>query len=494
MKPTTAAHLDWTILSMNDHGVTLDFGSSMWKRDEPDPASSGAEILSDLIAYYSKYVRLRPDEYTAMACWVLHCHAFPAFSRTPYLNVSSPAEGCGKTQLLEITEPLVPEALLVSSTTSAVLSRAIHAFLPVLLLDELDKLQEGDKDLLAAVLATINSGYKKSGYRLLLEPVKGGGWKPKKLSTFCPKILCGINSLPKVTRSRCIPIAMERMLPGDRVHDVDEFITEPEARKLFHRAKDWAAQNLEKLRKARPDSPNGLGHRQREVCRPLFAIADICGAEWGEKVRAAIGRLFSTDAALPDDDINTRLLQDIRECFSEADRISSAELIEKLVSMEDAPWSSWGKSHKPINQNQLSGRLRHFKVSSRPIRIAGRVPRGYLREQFESAWERYVHLTPPQGATVLQAASTQAESDFSGCYKNSAVALQKSEIANIHPPCSTVALQKPEVGGVQQRAGEKTNGKPASEVRCPNCGSRDFYRGPGNCLACGIEPEFAHVQ
>jgi hypothetical protein len=240
----------------------------------------------------------------------------------------------------------------------------------------------------------------------------------------------------------------------------DLALPESEAKKLFNRAKQWADQNIEKLRKARPDAPARLGHRQREVCRPLFAIADLCGNGWGDKVRAAIGQLFSTDAALPDDDINTRLLHDIRECFGESDRISSAELIEKLASMEDAPWSSWGKSHKPINQNQLSGRLRHFKVSSRPIRIGDRVPRGYLREQFESAWERYAPLTPLQGATVLQPASTQAESDFSGCYKNSAVALQKSEIGNIHAPCNTVALHKPEVGGCNKKQTKKPTVSP----------------------------------
>src|SRR5439155_21357030 len=108
---------------------------------------------------------------------------------------------------------------------------------------------------LAAVLATINSGYKKTGYRLLLEPQKGGGWTPRKLSTFSPKILSGISSLPQVTRSRCIPISMERMLPGDRVDEIDEFIIEPEARELFRRASLWAMQNMEQLRTARPAAP-----------------------------------------------------------------------------------------------------------------------------------------------------------------------------------------------------------------------------------------------
>jgi hypothetical protein len=92
------------------------------------------------------------------------------------------------------------------------------------MLDEIDNLLAGDKELLAAIKATVNSGYKKSGSRSILEPIKGGGWVCKNLSTFCPKILSGISGLPEATKSRCIPIEMERMLPGDRVHDLDEYI------------------------------------------------------------------------------------------------------------------------------------------------------------------------------------------------------------------------------------------------------------------------------
>ena len=269
----------------------------------------GAELLDDLVAYYTKYVRVSADEYTVLAAWVLHCRAFKSFSRTPYMNVSSATHACGKTQLLEVTELVVPEGLLVSSTTSAVLARAIDAFHPVLLMDELDQLLAGDKELLAAVIATINSGYKKSGCRVISEPQKGGGWAPRKLSTFSPKMLSGISCLPAVTLSRCIPITMERMLPQDRVEEIDEFIIEPEAEKLFTRAKLWAEKNEKRLRDARPDAPPEVGHRQREVCRPLLAIVDLVGGDWPNKLRAAIVRLFAGQASVPTDDIKETLLR-----------------------------------------------------------------------------------------------------------------------------------------------------------------------------------------
>jgi hypothetical protein len=182
------------------------------------------------------------------------------------------------------------------SLTNAVMARKIDQSHPVLMLDEIDNVLAGDKELLAAIKATINSGYKKSGKRTILEPVKGGGWVAKDLSTFCPKILSGISGLPDATKSRCIPIEMERMLPGDRVDDLDEYIIEPEAGALHGRAHDWATHNLKRLKDARPTAPPELGHRQREVCRPLLAVVDLVGGGWPDKLRAGLIRLFAAQA------------------------------------------------------------------------------------------------------------------------------------------------------------------------------------------------------
>jgi hypothetical protein len=215
-----------------------------------DALVDGITLLYDLVSYFREYVRVGEDEYVVLAVWVLHCYAFSAFSRTPYLNVTSPAPDCGKTQLLEVTELVVPQPMMASSCTAAVLSRSIDEDHPVLMVDEFDQLQAGDKDMLAAVLATLNSGYKKSGRRYILEPTKGGGWQRKELSTFCPKILSGISTLPTTTRTRCIPIQMERLAPGDSVSDPDQYIIEPQAARLKAAAAQWADQHLEELIRA----------------------------------------------------------------------------------------------------------------------------------------------------------------------------------------------------------------------------------------------------
>jgi hypothetical protein len=408
---------------------------------------SGSVLLDDLEKYYRKYIRVAADEYTVLAAWVLHCHAFKAFSRTPYVHVSSATNGCGKTQLLEITEVIVPDGLLVSSTTSAVLARAIDAFHPVLLMDELDQLMAGDKDLLAAVLATINSGYKKSGYRLVLEPAKGGGWTPRRLSTFSPKMLSGISSLPAVTLSRCIPITMERMLPDDRVAEIDEFILEPEAAALFTRARKWTEKNGKQLREARPDAPSGLGHRQREVARPLFAIGDVAGGTWPERIRSAVARLFAARDAAPSNDIKIELLLDIKQAFGEDKKsMSSKDLVAGLVAMEDRPWSAWGRASKPITPNQLARQLRDFKVHPHPVRDDKEVFKGYERDDFEAIWDRYLPPSDTQTVTRLHPNVHAGPDDFRTVTPTPDVTVRKTEIPNVHADCNRVTVRAPEGG------------------------------------------------
>src|SRR6516225_7630081 len=121
----------------------------------------GAQLLADLAMFFRKYVRLADDEYIVLAPWVVHTHAWRAWTRTPYLNITSPVQECGK-------------PLLVMSMSAAVLAREIEENHPTLLIDEFDQILAGDKETLSLIMGAINAGYRKSGKRLVSVPVKGG--------------------------------------------------------------------------------------------------------------------------------------------------------------------------------------------------------------------------------------------------------------------------------------------------------------------------------
>jgi Protein of unknown function (DUF3631) len=433
----------------DEHGMPLNFAGKTNGHDKK-VVVDGVQLLSDFITYYNKYVRLRQDEYIVMAVWVLHCHGFLAFSRTPYLNVTSPSPECGKTQLLEVTELVVPNPWLTMSVTNAVLGRKIDQSHPVLMIDEIDNVLAGDKELLAAIKATINSGYKRSGNRSILEPVKGGGWTCKSLSTFCPKILSGISGLPDATKSRCIPIEMERMLPGDRVADLDEYIIEPEANALYARAHDWASHNLKRLRDARPTAPAELGHRQREVCRPLLAVADLVGGDWPDKLRAALVRLFAAQAALPSNDIKESLLRDIKEVFADRERITSADLATGLAAVDSSPWSAWGKSGKAMTTIAVARLLRDYKIFPRTIRNDTGTAKGYERAWFEPVWERYTRTPTPSPDSSRNNVTSQClrgSEPFSSRNNDTDVTTAKSEESPMFTRVVTPVTTQPQVRG-----------------------------------------------
>ena len=234
-------------------------------------------------------------------------------------------------------------------------------------------------------MQTVNSGYKKSGNRLVLEPSKDGrGWVTRKLNTFCPKVLSGISRLPPATASRCFPIEMQRMMPTDRVQEKHEYITEPEARALFRRCQAWAKTNLKALRDARPDAPEALGHRQREVCGPLLSIAELAGDGWDARLRGALVRVFAARAARPDDNVIIRLLHDLEDVFDDKKKIPSEKIVHELAAIAGSPWASWGKQQKPIDQTQLAELLEPFNIYPKMQRNDdGSNRRGYNRAYLE---------------------------------------------------------------------------------------------------------------
>src|SRR5262249_21159799 len=114
-----------------------------------------------------------------------------------------------------------------------------------------------------------------------------------------------------------------------------------------------AALNLD------PEMPPELRNRAADNWRPLIAIADLCGNDYGRQAcEAAI--VMSRDTFLDDDPVVT-LLNDIRRVFDArgVDRISSRERVDRLVVPDDAPWAEW----RGENGEQQSHRLTQSELA-----------------------------------------------------------------------------------------------------------------------------------
>jgi hypothetical protein len=205
----------------------------------------------------------------------------------------------------------------------------------------------------------------------------------------------GSASLPLTVLDRSIIVRMMRAdgtLAFKRFDDLDEAIA-AELDAMRKEIRRWAKRvTLDRD----PDLP--LHNRAADNWRPLVAIADACGGEWGQRARAAA---VAMSRGLQEEDPAVALLSHIRDVFDALgrDRIYSADLVQRLVGMDDAPWSEWrgirdDQQPRKLTQAELARVLSLFDIRPRSIWPPQRTPqsksrKGYYRQHFEAAWRSY---------------------------------------------------------------------------------------------------------
>ena len=119
-------------------------------------------------------------------------------------------------------------------------------------------------------------------------------------------------------RSRRIDKSVERLRHS---HDVD-------FKPLARMAARWSIDNQNELSDADPDVPQNLHDRAADNWRPLIAIADLAGGEWPARARRTAIKLSAEEQGKS---ARTQLLSDIREILGDRDKITSSELVTRLV-------------------------------------------------------------------------------------------------------------------------------------------------------------------
>jgi Protein of unknown function (DUF3631) len=70
------------------------------------------------------------------------------------------------------------------------------------------------------------------------------------------------------------------------------------------------------------------------------------------------------------------------------DRIATADLLDALHGLDEAPWGDW--YGRPLSARKLADKLRPYGVRPRTVRFDDdSTAKGFLREQFEAPWNRY---------------------------------------------------------------------------------------------------------
>jgi Protein of unknown function (DUF3631) len=362
----------------------------------PPPFEDLGALLDAVEVFLRRFVVVDEAQATAAVLWVAHTWVIEAARATPYLFVCSAEPESGKTRLLEVFRELVREPLSTMNISDAALFRAIASKRPTLLFDEVDSVfnpkarERGHREDLRALL---NAGYRRGElvYRM-------GGNNNRTLETFevfGAKALAGLGSLPPTLSSRCVRIEIKRRRMDEPVEDFFPEEVADEAKRLRDQLGVWAKVDVDGLKLARPVRIDGLRDRTNEVWRPLLAIADVAGEAWLARARrAALGLAPQADE---DASLGILLLTDIRAVFDEreAERIATSDLLYALARFEESPWVEWwidAKTGEPTKAapRRLAQLLKPFGIISKNVRLDERVQRGYKREDFADAWERFI--------------------------------------------------------------------------------------------------------
>lgn len=164
----------------------------------------------------------------------------------------------------------------------AAVFRSIEKYRSTLLFDEVDTIFRARNEDAADFRRILNSGYRIGGGALRTH---GENHEPTKFSTFSPKLLAGIGSLPDTLESRSVAITMQKRLPHEQADRLRLRVVRPEADQLSERIGDVAARAIPELAGAFPEIPDELGDRAADCAEPLLAIADYAGGTWPADAR-----------------------------------------------------------------------------------------------------------------------------------------------------------------------------------------------------------------
>jgi hypothetical protein len=333
----------------------------------PEPITDAPALFDQVHDRALHYLYLPPGAAVVFTLWPGHAHAMKAFTHSPRLTITSPEPGCGKSTALDFVACLCPNVLRTDNLRPAVVFRLAHNFSPTLALDEFDTYAHQYPDL----RGLINSGYFHDGCAFRCE-----GLGVRVFKSFAATVLAGIGDLAGTIRDRSIIIHLTKA-PASAAHArFDRRHTNFE-NTLGRKIARWAEDNFAAIEALRdPIMPPEAINRLADNWRPLFAIAQIIGGHWPDRLVEAFKQLTKQAPAL---DPGHLLLADIRQVFAQsgAQRMFTYALVNALRTLPGSRWCGGFNGQKPLNEYRLGRYLSAFGIRSRNLRIGSTQAKGY---------------------------------------------------------------------------------------------------------------------
>jgi Domain of unknown function (DUF3854) len=362
-----------------------------------DKALPTSCLIDAIDALLRRFVFLKENDfYSLISLWVLATYVYQRFEYLPYLWITSAVKRSGKTRLLEVLRDLACDSTAIwVNPTEAILFRAAHRG-KTLILDEVERLRQRDKDLFGHIMAVLNSGFQKGGAVPRMIKDGNGALRESEWSTYSPKIIAGISSVADTIADRSFAIKMVRRVRAKE--KLDRFRRHKLAKEfgdVVFQLKIWAAaraDTIEKIYESMSHEPIELrdcDDRFLDISEPLLVIAAVADTESPsggvfDKVVALLKSIGGGRDESQDDAAITSALEVFKEFLGDRDECFVAS-IDVLKHFQAQPALTWIKS---------STRLAAFlsKLGLRPQPDPTRTFRGYrvTRLWAQETSERYL--------------------------------------------------------------------------------------------------------
>jgi len=378
IKPTPAVPEEITPVSLAVSGDTTPSFSPEPAASSPIDILSLANEMADLI---KQHCVLTGHEVNAIVLWLLSSHLINSFRIFPKLSLISPEKRCGKTTTMEVILSVSHQGVLASNVSGASIFRMTERFQPTLFIDEADTfLKNGDPQL----VGLINSSHTKAAAQVVR--CVGENYEAKTFSTWMPMVMASIGVLPPTIMDRSIVINLRRKKPHEHTDliPVDLFDLKESLREQIQQ---WCKINEPEIRASLMKPPNVGNDRAADNWYPLLTVDQAIGGTWSERCEQAYQKLTTAiELELP-----TQLLVDIRAFFQGYGdtRIPSTTLVEELHKDSTGPWQDCNNGRK-LSPNQMAKLLNPYGIKPKTLRFDATTKRGYEKDQFTDAFERYL--------------------------------------------------------------------------------------------------------
>ena len=363
--------------------------------DYTDSVDSYA-LIKELQDVFTKHLILPDGGALVLALWVIHTYAIEYWRYTPRLFIYSPVPGCGKSVLLGLLRLLCYRSSATGNTTPSSVFRTIDKYRPVtILIDEIECFAQGNEQM----RSLIDTGYDRLMAYIDRTEANKKNFEPKKFYCFSAMALAGLEKLHSSVMSRSILIMMKKKKGTEYIEPFN--INEMTEKAVVMQGKmlRWISDNANSLQSCNPVFTNTMENRTKDIWKPLFAIAQtISEGCLAELHRAA--RVILDDQS---DDVvdDSTLLKDIKSIFDDTneERLSTMDLLNRLYQINEHGWGVKEYGQHVLNPHTLARRLLKFCIKPVQWRDGDCRYRGYIRENLEDAFERYIPISSCDNVT-----------------------------------------------------------------------------------------------